>query len=137
MHKAVVADEKKLVTSLRRLGAHPIPGIEEVTFVREDGSGLAFVNPKVQANLQANTYVVAGAPQERSAEQLAARSLDSLQGLQELIAQLRAAQATGAAPGAPAFDPEGAADDDEDVPTLVENFEATATEEEKKAEDTA
>lgn len=130
-HKAVVADEKKLTASLRRLGAHQIP-IEEVTFVMEDGSGLAFASPKLQVNVQANTYVVSGTPQTQTAEQLALRQMDSLQGLQELLAQLRA----GAGQGAPAFDPEGAAEDD-DVPTLVENFEATADKEEEKKEESA
>lgn len=50
-------DEKKTTAALKGLGLQPIQGAEEVHFVKEDGQVMVFKNPKVQAAVQANTYV--------------------------------------------------------------------------------
>ncbi len=51
--------------TLKRLGVNTIPGIEEVLLINADGSALQFTNPKVQASIAANTYVVSGASQHK------------------------------------------------------------------------
>jgi len=58
--KAVTTDDKKLAASLKRLGCNSIPNIEEVTFYTQNGIRI-FKNPKVQAAVQANTFVITGA----------------------------------------------------------------------------
>lgn len=122
VHKTSSTDDKRLQGTLKRLGVNTIPGIEEVLLIQNDGSALAFANPKVQANISANTYVVSGPSQQKGAQEVMASVLASMGGMQNL-AQMMAASGAG---GMPSFNPEGAAqepDADDDVPTLVENFE--------------
>merc|ERR1719486_873235 len=52
--------DRKLQGVVKKLGATNIPGIEEVNFFKEDGKGIHFVNPRVQASIQANTYIISG-----------------------------------------------------------------------------
>ncbi|CAN0561239.1 unnamed protein product, partial [Ectocarpus sp. 12 AP-2014] len=54
------ADDKKLTTTLKRIGVTNIPAIEEVNMFKNDGEVIHFVGPKVQASVGANTYVVSG-----------------------------------------------------------------------------
>ena len=68
-HKATTTDDKRLQNTLKRIGVNNIPGIEEVNIFKSD-SVIHFVNPKVQASIQANTYVVSGAPQVKSLQEL-------------------------------------------------------------------
>eukprot|EP00882_Tetradesmus_deserticola_P029323 GHRQ01032836.1.p1 GENE.GHRQ01032836.1~~GHRQ01032836.1.p1 ORF type:complete len:123 (-),score=38.11 GHRQ01032836.1:87-455(-) len=65
VHKTTSTDDKRLQSTLKRLGVNTIPGIEEVNIVKEDGI-IHFVNPKVQASIAANTYVVSGTPTTKS-----------------------------------------------------------------------
>src|SRR5689334_1361492 len=51
-------DEKRTAAALKGLGLQPIQGAEEVHMVRDDGQVMVFKNPKVQAAVQANTYVL-------------------------------------------------------------------------------
>merc|ERR1711977_213810 len=60
VHKNQGTDDKKLQGALKRLQVTPIPGIEEVNMFRDDGTLPHFVNPKVQASLPSNTYVITG-----------------------------------------------------------------------------
>ena len=46
VHRNATADDKKLQTTLKRLGVNNIPGIEEVNLFKDDGSVIHFVNPK-------------------------------------------------------------------------------------------
>ena len=66
MHKATTTDDKRLQSTLKRLNVNTIPGIEEVMLIAEDVVTV-FSNPKVQASIAANTYVVSGPSQERCA----------------------------------------------------------------------
>jgi len=59
-HKTATTDDKRLQSTLKRLGVNNIPGIEEVNLFKEDGNVIHFANPKVQASIPANTYVVSG-----------------------------------------------------------------------------
>eukprot|EP00882_Tetradesmus_deserticola_P000323 GHRQ01000357.1.p1 GENE.GHRQ01000357.1~~GHRQ01000357.1.p1 ORF type:complete len:163 (+),score=65.37 GHRQ01000357.1:134-622(+) len=130
VHKTTSTDDKRLQSTLKRLGVNTIPGIEEVNIVKEDGI-IHFVNPKVQASIAANTYVVSGTPTTKSLADmpdmfsnagfdpamLSQMDPASLAQLQKMAAQYQAA--AGAGGGAPGLGD----DDDDDVPDLVENFE--------------
>jgi NACalpha-BTF3-like transcription factor len=66
VHKTTSTDDKRLQSTLKRLGVNTIPGIEEVLLINNDGSALQFTNPKVQASIAANTYVVSGPSTNKS-----------------------------------------------------------------------
>ena len=113
------ATDAKLTTTLKKLGATNIPGIEEVNLFKEDGKVIHFVNPKVQAAIAANTYVISG-PSEVKALQELLPSIVSQLGMDNL-SQLQSMAAQAGAGGAAAAVED---DDDDDVPDLVEgNFE--------------
>ena len=65
VHKSSTTDDKKLQSTLKRIGVNTIPAIEEVNIFKDD-LVIQFVNPKVQASVVANTWVIAGTPQTRS-----------------------------------------------------------------------
>jgi len=68
IHKQAAADDKKLQATFKRLGVNPIPGIEEVNMFKDDGNVIHFKNPKLQANFNANTYVVSGKSEIKSVQ---------------------------------------------------------------------
>ena len=114
----------KLTAALKKLGATNIPGIEEVNLFKEDGKVIHFVNPKVQASIQANTYIISGPSDTKPLQELLPSIVSQL-GMDN-IAQLQSAMAgqagmAGAAGGMPSVAED---DDDDDVPDLVDgNFE--------------
>ena len=108
VHKTTSTDDKRLQNTLKRLGVNVIPGIEEVNIFKEDGDVIHFTNPKVQASIAANTYVVSGPSQTKKLQDLLPGIInqlgpDNLEHLKKLAAQYGA--------------------DGDDVPA-VENFEA-------------
>lgn len=91
-----------------------------------------FGAPKVQASINANTFVVSGPSSVKSADEMIPAGLQGMspEQLQALIRQMQAAQAgsgggaAAAAAAAAALEAGGAGgDDDEDIPELVENAE--------------
>mmetsp|Transcript_13524 Transcript_13524/g.19954 ORF Transcript_13524/g.19954 Transcript_13524/m.19954 type:complete len:165 (+) Transcript_13524:123-617(+) len=111
--------DAKLSAALKKLGATNIPGIEEVNLFKEDGKVIHFVNPKVQASIAANTYIISG-PSETKPLQELLPSIVSQLGMDNL-SQLKNLAEQAGGPGAAV---PGADDDDDDVPDLVEgNFE--------------
>merc|ERR1712070_553861 len=64
VHKTTSTDDKRLQNTLKRLGVNTIPGIEEVNIFKDDDV-VHFTNPKVQASIAANTYVVSGPSQTK------------------------------------------------------------------------
>lgn len=122
---AAAQSDAKLSTTLKKLGATNIPGIEEVNFFKEDGKVIHFKNPKVQASIAANTYIISG-PSETKALQELLPGIVSQLGMEDVNLQaLQSMAAAGAASGVPPSLAEGNEDDDDDdVPDLVEgNFE--------------
>lgn len=115
--------DAKLSTTLKKLGATNIPGIEEVNLFKEDGKVIHFVNPKVQASIAANTYIISGSSETKPLQELlpsivSQLGMDNLSQLQNMAAQ------AGAGGGTQPSIPEEEEDDDDDVPDLVEgNFE--------------
>nr|ACF79335.1 unknown [Zea mays] len=65
VHKTATTDDKRLQSTLKRIGVNTIPGIEEVNIFKDD-IVIQFQNPKVQASIPANTWVVSGVPQTKS-----------------------------------------------------------------------
>lgn len=140
VHKTTSTDDKRLQNTLKRLGVNTIPAVEEVHIVKDDQI-IHFMNPKVQASIAANTYVVSGPSTVKSMAELQdmlpgmyGGGMPNLGGmdmaqLQKLAAQMGARggmpdlQALAGIPGLG-----GAADDadDDDVPDLVDNFEEVA-----------
>ena len=82
-----------------------------------------FTNPKVQASIAANTYVVSGPSQTKKLQDLLPGIISQL-GTDNLAHLKKLAQEIGTSSGAAAA--AGGDDDDDDVPELVENFEAAA-----------
>jgi len=131
VHKAGAGtDDKRLQNTLKRLGVNTIPGIEEVNIFKSDNEVVHFQNPKVQASIAANTYVISGPSQTKKIQELLPNILnqmgpDSLTHLKKIMQQYTAQMGGMGFPGAP---PGAAGGDDDDVPELVENFEETAQE---------
>ncbi|PIA64104.1 hypothetical protein AQUCO_00201414v1 [Aquilegia coerulea] len=65
VHKTNTTDDKRLQSTLKRLNVNAIPAIEEVNIFKDD-TVIQFQNPKVQASIVANTWVVSGTPQTKS-----------------------------------------------------------------------
>ncbi|KAG1370266.1 nascent polypeptide-associated complex subunit beta [Cocos nucifera] len=122
VHKTTTTDDKRLQSTLKRIHVNAIPAIEEVNIFKDD-IVIQFLNPKVQASIAANTWVVSGSSQTKRLQdllpgiinQLGPDNLDNLRKLAEHFQKQ--------APGAGA-----AAKDDDDVPELVagETFESAA-----------
>ncbi|XP_010918372.1 nascent polypeptide-associated complex subunit beta isoform X2 [Elaeis guineensis] len=128
VHKTTTTDDKRLQSTLKRVGVTAIPAIEEVNIFKDDVV-IQFVNPKVQASIAANTWVVSGSPQMRKLQDLLPAIInqlgpDNLDNLRRLAEQLQK-QAPGAGSSAGATTHH---DDDSDVPDLVpgETFEEAA-----------
>ncbi|XP_062209575.1 nascent polypeptide-associated complex subunit beta-like isoform X2 [Phragmites australis] len=130
VHKTTTTDDKRLQSTLKRIGVNTIPGIEEVNIFKDD-IVIQFQNPKVQASIPANTWVVSGVPQTKKLQDLLPTIInqlgpDNLDNLRRLAEQFQK-QVPGAEAGASA----AAAQDDDDVPELVpgETFEEAAEKE--------
>ncbi|KAK8559280.1 hypothetical protein V6N13_098857 [Hibiscus sabdariffa] len=131
VHKTTTTDDKRLQSTLKRIGVNAIPAIEEVNIFKDDVV-IQFINPKVQASIAANTWVVSGSPQTKKLQdilpgiinQLGPDNLDNLRKLAEQFQ--KQAPAAGSGTGAATTQEE----DDEEVPDLVpgETFEAAAEE---------
>ncbi|KAJ6847965.1 Transcription factor BTF3 [Iris pallida] len=127
VHKTTTTDDKRLQSTLKRIGVNGIPAIEEVNIFKDD-LVIQFVNPKVQASIAANTWVVSGAPQTKRLQDVLPGIInqlgpDNLENLRRLAEQFQK-QAPNAAAAA------NQEDDDDDVPELVpgQTFEAAANE---------
>jgi nascent polypeptide-associated complex subunit beta len=117
-------DDKKLTQTLKRLGVNSIPAIEEVNMFKDDGSVIHFKNPKVQASIQSNTYVVSGKGETKQLQELLPGIItqlgaDNLQNLKKIAEAYQQSDKKAEA---------DEDDDDEDVPELVENFDDVAQE---------
>jgi len=98
--------------------------------IKDDGSVIHFNNPKVQASLGANTFAITGHAENKKItdmvpgilSQLRAENFQHLKGL--------GSQGFGLGSGISAEDSkdgvDGTAEDDDDVPDLVENFDDAA-----------
>jgi len=148
VRKNAAQDDKRLKTTLNKLNVRDIPAIEEVNLFKEDGNVIHFSNPKVQASISANTYVVNGHNETKST-QFASPTFNLFsfhecsltQPLHFLTPFTDPSELQDLLPGiinqlgpdnlenlkklyeSYAETPGGAGGDDDDVPALVENFE--------------
>jgi len=128
VHKTTTTDDKRLQSTLKRLGVNVIPGIEEVN-IFQDESVIHFVNPKVQASIAANTWVVSGPSQTKKLQDILPSIInqlgpDNLANLKKLAQQFQKKDNLGEIPE----------EEDDDVPELVEGetFEEAAKQEAAK-----
>merc|ERR1712010_144701 len=70
VHKTTTTDDKRLQNTLKRLGINSIPAIEEVNLFMDSGEVVHFTNPKVQASIAANTYVIIGVAETKKLQDL-------------------------------------------------------------------
>nr|CAB3492457.1 unnamed protein product [Digitaria exilis] len=133
VHKTATTDDKRLQSTLKRVGVNTIPAIEEVNIFKDD-LVIQFLNPKVQASIGANTWVVSGSPQTKSNTHPSSYKMfclgsltnwvcpDNMEHLKRIAEEM---QKQVAAAGAAAQAKE---DNDDDVPELVpgETFEEVA-----------
>ena len=124
VHKTTTTDDKRLQNTLKRLGVNTIPGIEEVNLFKDNGSVIHFSNPKVQASIAANTYVISGHAETKRLQDLLPGILnqlgpDNLSNLKEIASQYKGDEDAEGGEGG---------DDDDDVPDLVdtETFDESA-----------
>ena len=115
-HVSNATDDKKLQSMLKRLGCNAIPEIEEVNLFKDDGNIIHFTNPKVQASIAANTYVISGRAEEKTMQELLPGIINQLG--PDNLQHLKALAPSMAAPAAAAE-----AEGDDEVPDLVESFE--------------
>jgi nascent polypeptide-associated complex subunit beta len=114
-HKPSAADDKKLQSTIKRLNCNTVTAVSEVLFLKNNDTAMVFgQGVKVQANIQANTFVVTGSH--------TVKKQSDIPGLQSLggggidpaqLAQLQKMMAQAKSGGAA----------DADVPELVEDFE--------------
>ncbi|CAI9287788.1 unnamed protein product [Lactuca saligna] len=135
VHKTTTTDDKRLQSTLKRIGVNAIPAIEEVNIFKDE-TVIQFLNPKVQASIAANTWVVSGSPQTKKLQDILPGILnqlgpDNLDNLRKLAEQFQK-QAPGGGEGTAAATTQDD-DDDDEVPELVagETFEAAAEEGQK------
>merc|ERR1711934_755565 len=116
VHKTTTTDDKRLQNTLKRLGINSIPAIEEVNLFMESGDVIHFTNPKVQASIAANTYVIVGPCETKKLQDLFPGILNQvdksvLPSLKKIAEEYNQSN------------PVDDDDDDDEVPDLVENFE--------------
>ncbi|KAF8378902.1 hypothetical protein HHK36_030251 [Tetracentron sinense] len=112
VHKTTTTDDKRLQSTLKRIGVNAIPAIEEVNIFKDD-IVIQFLNPKELQDILPGII-----------NQLGPDNLDNLRRLAEQFQK----QAPGAGAGAGAGAGTTQEDDDDEVPELVpgETFEAAA-----------
>ncbi|KAK3196271.1 Nascent polypeptide-associated complex subunit beta [Lecanicillium sp. MT-2017a] len=113
------ADDKKLLTALKKLNTQPIQAIEEVNMFKEDGNVIHFSAPQVNASVPSNTFVISGNGEDKELTELVPGILnqlgpDSLASLRKLAESYQAMQKNEKG------------EDDDEIPDLVEgeNFES-------------
>merc|ERR1712121_620351 len=121
VHKTAVTDDKKLQGALKKMSVNPIPGIEEVNMIKDDGTVIHFNNPKVQASLQSNTFAITGHAETKQLTEMLPGILNQL-GTEGLTNLRKMAERMPVTP----MDTENA---DDDVPDLVENFDEASKDE--------
>merc|ERR1712070_149038 len=115
VYKTTTTDDKRLQNTLKRLGINSIPAIEEVNLFMDSGEVIHFNNPKVQASIAANTYVIQGVAETKKLQDLFPGILNQVD--KSVLPSLKKI--------AEQYNPEGGDDDDDDddeIPDLVENF---------------
>merc|ERR1719228_519144 len=104
-----------------------IPGIEEVNMIRDDGHVIHFNNPKVQASLAANTFAITGHAETKLVTEILPQIINQL-GPDSLRHLYQGGRKDG---GDLNGHPDTITEEDDDVPELVDNFDAPSKNESK------
>ncbi|XP_065834830.1 transcription factor BTF3 homolog 4-like [Oscarella lobularis] len=131
VHRTATTDDKKVQSTLKRLGVNAIPGIEEVNMFKDDGYVIHFNNPKVQASLGANTFSVTGHSETKPITDMLPNILNQLLGGSDQLKKLaESLPKPTAKDGEAKEEGDGGAedkkedeDDDDEVPDLVGDFD--------------
>jgi nascent polypeptide-associated complex subunit beta len=109
---------------LKKLGVTNIPAIEEVNLFTADGKVIHFSNPKVQASIAANTYVISGPNDSKQLTELLPGIMNQL-GPDNIshLKQIADSMSSGANETKTNISTTHGDADDDDVPDLVANFE--------------
>merc|ERR1712185_878951 len=119
VQRTTTTDDKRLQNTLKRLGINSIPAIEEVNLFMENGEVIHFTNPKVQASIAANTYVIIGHAETKKLQDLFPGILNQVD--KSVLPSLKKIAEEYSQGGAEGGDDDE--DDDDEVPDLVESFE--------------
>ena len=119
VHKPSGQDDKRLQNTLKRIGMNAVPGIEEVNMFTAGGEVIHFSNPKVQANIAANTYVIGGHAETKKLTDMLPGIItqlgpDNLTQLKNIASTLGSGGAAGGKP---------VAGNDDDVPDIDGSFD--------------
>jgi len=128
VHRTATTDDKKLQSTLKKLGVNSIPGIEEVNLIKDDGHVIHFNNPKVQASLTANTFAVTGHAETKKLSEMIPSILSQL-GLENLTNLRKYASAMSGEDGNKEIETIAVPPEDDDVPELIENFDEVSKDE--------
>lgn len=116
--KPASVDTKRIQVVTSRFRCQNFPAIGEVAMLRKDGTCIHFTNPKLQASVATNTFIITGNSQEKPISDLPPHvnpaDLSAFLNdpkLQKLIEESQTSRMRMAAEEA------------DDVPDLVENFE--------------
>jgi nascent polypeptide-associated complex subunit beta len=133
IHRPANADDKKLQSSLKKLAANNIQGIEEVNMFKDNGEVIHFANPKVQASLGSNTFAISGASDTKSLQEMLPTIMSQMgmstdSALASELGRRKAGshgehQSGDGQTGTTNEQAGAEGDDDEEVPNLVENFD--------------
>ncbi|TRY50904.1 Nascent polypeptide-associated complex subunit beta [Cryptosporidium tyzzeri] len=116
--KPTGVDVKKLQAVTSRFRCQTFPAIGEVTMMKKDGTCLHFSNPKLQASVATNTYILTGNPQEKLIKDLP-QQINPM----DLSAFLNDPKFQKLLEESQANKLKMASGEDDDIPDLVENFE--------------
>ncbi|CAF3552158.1 unnamed protein product [Rotaria socialis] len=128
IHRPANVDDKKLQSSLKKLAANNIPGIEEVNLFKDNGEVIHFASPKVQASLSSNTFAISGTSDTKSLQDMLPTIMSQMSMTTDLGLASDAVrrkigsqgdQQTGGDGQTGTNEQEG----DDEVPDLVENFD--------------
>jgi nascent polypeptide-associated complex subunit beta len=70
-HKNSTGDDKKVQNTLKRLGVAPVSEIDEAYFFKTDNTAMFFRNPKLQASMHSQCFVVSGPYETKSFKDIA------------------------------------------------------------------
>ncbi|KAJ1755111.1 Nascent polypeptide-associated complex subunit beta [Coemansia sp. RSA 2167] len=122
--KAVSKEDPKIASTLKQLGVQPIPDIETINMFMESGKVMAFKAPRLSANVEANTFVVAGKAEEKSPEQALTEMISRMGSFDQNTLSQLAKMTSGMQSST------DAGDVDDDIPDLI-----SASEEQDKSTD--
>ncbi|CAF1260545.1 unnamed protein product [Rotaria magnacalcarata] len=128
IHRPANADDKKLQSSLKKLAANHIQGIEEVNMFKDNGEVIHFSSPKVQASLSSNTFAISGHSDTKSLQEMLPTIMSQMGMSTDNVLASEAGRRkfpthNDQQPSGNEQSEQTGADADDEVPDLIENFD--------------